>query len=135
MLKNMPKKIKKYTWKEFDMDCKKIAAWAHGQHIKNIYGIPRGGLVIAVKLSHLLDIPLVLNRDDISSATLVVDDIVDEGNTIQRLLALIGEHHQVASIFYNKSAKYTPHFFVREKESWVVFPWETNKTSKYDQTI
>ena len=131
----MPIKKEKYTWEKFDKDCKKIAVWARGQHIKNIYGIPRGGLVIAVKVSHLLDIPVVLNRDDISGATLIVDDIIDEGATIKRLLALIGEHHQVASIFYNKSAKHAPHFFVREKKNWVVFPWETNETSKYDQTI
>lgn len=131
----MTSKKEKYTWQKFDLDCKKIAAWAQGRHIKNIYGIPRGGLVIAVKLSHLLDIPLVLNRDDISGSTLIVDDIIDEGNTIERLLAVIGEHHHIASIFYNKSAKRAPHFFAREKKNWVVFPWETNATSKYDQTI
>lgn len=131
----MSEKIEKYTWEEFDVDCKKIAAWAKERHIKNIYGIPRGGLVAAVKLSHLLDIPLVLNREDISRDTLIVDDIIDEGNTIERLLASIGEHHHIASIFYNKTAKHAPHFFVREKISWVIFPWETEQTSKYDQTI
>ncbi|MDO8520906.1 MAG: hypothetical protein Q7S52_02220 [bacterium] len=131
----MSPKTEKYTWEAFEEDCKKIAVWAEGQHIKNIYGIPRGGLVAAVKLSHLLDIPLVLNRDDISRDTLIIDDIIDEGNTIERLIASIGEHHHIASIFYNKTAKHTPHFFVREKKSWVVFPWETEQTSKYDQTI
>lgn len=131
----MLKKIEKYTWEAFEVDCKKIAAWAKGRHVKNIYGIPRGGLVVAVKLSHLLDVPLILNRDDISRDTLIVDDIVDKGNTIERLLASIGEHHHIASIYSNKAARHVQHFFVRDNKSWVVFPWETEKTSKYDQTI
>ena len=131
----MSQKTEQYTWEKFEEDCKKIAAWAKKGQVKNVYGIPRGGLVAAVKLSHLLDVPLVLNRDDISRDTLIVDDIIDEGNTIERLLASIGEHSRIASIFYNKAAKHAPHFFVREKKSWVVFPWETKETSKYDQTI
>lgn len=131
----MLENIQTYTWEEFEKDCKEIAAWAKGRHVKNIYGIPRGGLVVAVKLSHLLDVPLVLNREDISRDTLIVDDIIDEGNTVERLLASIGEHHHIASLFYNTTAKHTPHFFVREKKTWVLFPWETKKTSKYDETI
>ena len=131
----MNMKKEKYTWEEFEKDCKKIAAWAKSRHVKNIYGIPRGGLVAGVKLSHLLDIPLVLNRDDITRDTLILDDIIDEGNTIERLLASIGEHHHVASIFYNKAAKHAPHFFVREKKCLVIFPWETEKTSTYDGTV
>ncbi|OGZ08407.1 MAG: hypothetical protein A3D65_03525 [Candidatus Lloydbacteria bacterium RIFCSPHIGHO2_02_FULL_50_13] len=131
----MSPKIEKYTWEDFEEDCRKIALWADGRHIKNVYGIPRGGLVAAVKLSHLLDIPLVLNRDDISRDTLIVDDIIDEGNTIDRLIKMAGEPHHVASIFYNKSAKHAPHFYLREPKCWVLFPWETEQTSKYDQTI
>lgn len=127
--------MEKYTWEEFEKDCEKIATWAKKLNIKNIYGIPRGGLVIAVKLSHLLDVPIVLNRDDISPDTLIVDDIVDGGHTIERVLAITGRRGHVASIFFNTTATRTPHFFVREKTSWVVFPWETEQTSKYDQTI
>jgi len=131
----MPQKKERYTWEEFEKDVKKIATWAKKRQIKNIYGIPRGGLVLAVKLSHLLNIPLVLSREDISRDTLIVDDIIDEGNTVERLLASIGEHHHIVSIFFNKNAKHAPHFFVHKKRSWVIFPWETEETSKYDATI
>lgn len=131
----MSRKLEKYRWEEFDADCAKIAAWAKSRHIKNIYGIPRGGLIAAVCLSHLLDLPVVLNRDDISRDTLIIDDIIDKGDTIERLLSAIGEHHHVASLFYNKDAKHAPHFYARERTSWVLFPWETEQTSKYDDTI
>ena len=40
---------------------------------KNIYGLPRGGLIPAVMLSHRLEIPLV--KGDIGPDTLIVDDI------------------------------------------------------------
>ncbi|OGZ06181.1 MAG: hypothetical protein A3C93_05665 [Candidatus Lloydbacteria bacterium RIFCSPHIGHO2_02_FULL_54_17] len=131
----MPEKVEKYTWEEFEEDCVKVALWAEGRHIKNVYGIPRGGLVAAVRLSHLLDVPVVLNRDDISRDTLIIDDIIDKGDTVERLLSVIGEHHHVASLYFNKAAKHAPHFFARERKSWVLFPWETERTSKYDKTI
>ena len=91
--------------------------------------------MIAVRLSHLLDIPVVLSKDDIAKGTLIVDDIIDEGNTIERLLSSIGEHHHIASLYFNKTAKHAPHYFAREKKTWVVFPWETDRSSKYDGTV
>ena len=72
----------KYTWQEFDKDCLKIVEWIKSENLtfKNVYGPPRGGLPLAVKLSHLLNIPLSL--DTIKQNTLVVDDISDTGNTL-----------------------------------------------------
>ena len=77
----------RYSWKQFEDDCETLAVWARGKKFKSIFGIPRGGLVLAVKLSHLLDIPLVLNREDITGHTLIVDDIADSGGTLERLKA------------------------------------------------
>ena len=124
-----------YTWKEFDRDILKIAAWARRNwKFTAVYGVPRGGLVLAVKLSHLLGIPLLLSRDDITRDTLVVDDIIDQGKTIGRLIAMLGDGFHVASLFYNPKAKYAPDFFVNPKTGWMVFPWETRDSSKYDKT-
>lgn len=131
----MSEKREQYSWQEFDKDSEKIAAWAKERHIRNIYGIPRGGLVIAVKLSHLLDLPIVLTRDDITPDTLVVDDIIDGGGTLDRLLAQIGKHQHIASLFHNPTAKCAPTFYAREKTGWVIFPWETKETSRYDFTV
>ncbi len=124
----------KYLWTQFDEDSEEIAQWAKGKNFKSVYGIPRGGLVLAVKLSHLLDIPLILVKDDITRDTLVVDDIIDAGGTIKRFLASHGDKFQIASIFFNEQSEYKPHFFVRRKKHWVIFPWETKETSRYDQT-
>ena len=45
------------TWEQFDYGCREIAEWARDRNYDDIYGIPRGGLVVAVRLSHLLGIP------------------------------------------------------------------------------
>ncbi len=123
-----------YTWPEFDEDAKKIAAWAREKGFKNTYGIPRGGLVLAVVISHLLDVPVLLSREDITRDTLIVDDIVDGGKTVQGLILSLGGTFSVASIYFNESSPVKPDFFVRKKEKWVKFPWETMETSRYDNT-
>lgn len=95
--------------------------------IKHIHGVPRGGLIPAVMLSHKLNIPLTPCNWDMHSNdaihTLVVDEICDSGKTL-------AEYHKVgcliATIHYKKSAIITPDFHCDEitDNEWVVYPWE-----------
>lgn len=123
-----------YQWTEFAHDAEKIAVWAKQSGFKNIYGIPRGGLILAVLLSHRLDLPVILSADDISPATLVVDDISDTGKTLETLERRVGFKPKVATIFYQADTSRMPDFSLREKKNWIVFPWETKVSSKYDGT-
>ena len=52
--------------------------------IENIYGLPRGGLIPAVMLSHQLGIPMA--KGDIGPNTLIVDDICDSGETLDKFV-------------------------------------------------
>ena len=88
-----------YTWKDFERDCVKITEWAEDKGFKNIYGIPRGELPLAVKLSHLLELPQILSKEDITRDTLIVDDIIDTWATLDRLLAQVGSKIKVASLY------------------------------------
>lgn len=124
-----------YGWEEFDADCEKIAQWAKDKQFKNVYGIPRGGLVVAVKISHLLGIPVVLSVREIGIATLVVDDIVDEGDTLSRFLDSLHFGVMTASLYIGPNPKIKPDLFLCKKTGWVVFPWETNASSRYDGTL
>jgi len=124
-----------YTWQEFDRDAWKIAKWAEDRNFRAIYGIPRGGIVLAVLLSHRLNLPLLISVEEISPQTLVVDDISDSGATLAKLYGKLNFRPAVATIFYHKDTREMPDFALHEKKEWVVFPWETEASSIYDATL
>ena len=98
---------------------------------KNIYGLQRGGLIPAVMLSHQLGIPMA--KGDIGPDTLIVDDICDSGETLDRL---VKKYQTLYSFPFNlKTAvlHYKPHtscfeptFYSEKwnKDVWLVYPWE-----------
>ena len=113
-----------FTWSEFDdaMCTLSLAIQSSGKVFKNIYGVPRGGLVVAVALSHLLDLSVITDAKLISSSTLVVDDISDSGNTLNVFMGWAGAF---ATIHIVGGTKVIPDFFVWHRlEKWVVYPWE-----------
>ena len=126
--KGITEEIKKYSWREFEKDVKKIVKWLIEEpyplinHFKTIYGIPKGGLPLAVKLANIFNLKLLVDEEDINDKTLVVDDISDTGNTLERFYY---DGRIVITIFYHKDTKVMPYFCLREKKSkWIIFPWE-----------
>ena len=96
-----------------------------------VYGPPRGGLPIAVTLSHRLGIPLITKETDIytkygnEKSILIVDDIADTGKTLDSIKPLMGPNDLVYTIYYHQQSTFKPNYTVFEKkEEWVVFPWE-----------
>lgn len=124
----------KYSWSTLHKDCKLIASYVKysikndGLELKNIYGIPRGGLVAAVILSHELGLPIIHRKDYIDIHTLVIDDISDSGETFKKLKKMTGMKYS-ASLLVGPNTKFVPKFWAKtqKKKQWVVFPWETNK--------
>ncbi len=88
----------------------------------SIYGIPRGGLIPAVMLSHSTGLPLV---DTIGKNTLVVDDMTDSGVTMNKMPG------QWTAVLYHKphTSTFTPNVYskLHEGDEWLVFPWEDFK--------
>ena len=125
--------MQKYSWEMFDNDCAEIAERLKNVNYKNIFGIPRGGLVVAIRLSYFLKIPLILEPSKIDKETLVADDICDSGKTILKLHGLLGFMPDFICLF-NKGQPY-PVYYCRNTADWVVFPWETEAGSKYDGTF
>lgn len=125
-----------YTWEEFEDDCIKLADLIKksGKKFDSLYGIPRGGLIMAVRLSHKLGLSVIMHDANIGEKTLVVDDIADSGNTMMQFLS-DKKHHATATLFYNPASKHAPTYFCRKKDGWIVFPWEEEKTSRYDKTL
>lgn len=85
----------------------------------SIYGIPRGGLIPAVMLSHLTELPLV---QTISENTLIVDDMTDSGVTMNKMPG-----QWTATLFHKPhTSTFTPNVYskLHEGDEWLVFPWE-----------
>ena len=48
-----------FTWQEFDKSVEYIANQCECLKLSGIYGVPRGGLCLAVALSHRLNVQLI----------------------------------------------------------------------------
>jgi len=114
-------------YKLFVSMCNALADEVREHHFTTIYGVPRGGLVPAVYLSHLLTIPLTQEPGP-PEETLIVDDIADSGQT---LLPFYHKGYALATLFYHKRSVIEPQFWIFEKENeWIVFPWEKEHVNK-----
>lgn len=124
------KKTKLYfTWHQFDNAVKQLEKQLHPtlHEYDSIYGIPRGGLPLAVALSHKLDLSLVFKP---TLKTLIVDDISDEGNALAPYI----NTHTCVTIVSTEWTKSVPKFWVYEKlskEGWIVFPWEQTNSEVF----
>lgn len=117
------------TWSELDIILRELVSKIKFDEriytIKAIYGIHRGGLPIAVYLSHHLELPLSRDFFDYKiEETLVVDDIADTGITLQK----VGNACLTATLYYKPHSTVMPTFYIRETTKWIVFPWE-----RYDE--
>lgn len=111
-----------YDWSDFQIDKHKIAAKIKesARKFKNIYGIPRGGLVLAVNLSHLCELPLITDKKDITEDTVIVDEIADTGKTLCRY-----PKNFTVTIYKHPQSCFEPNIWIREKGNlWITFPWE-----------
>ena len=97
--------------------CKKIIT--EYPIIDSVMGLPRGGLIPAVWLSHSIGLPLV---DTIGKNTLVVDDMTDSGVTMNKMPG------QWTAVLFHKphTSVFTPNVYskLHEGDEWLVFPWE-----------
>ena len=101
-----------------------------GTKIAAIGGLPRGGLVPAVMLSHKMGIPFVsqANIAKVPGNILIVDDICDSGETLKQFK--FEKNVFTATIHHKRSAVVEPNFFYQlaYENQWIVYPWE-NKDS------
>ena len=114
-------KIKRYGWRTFSGDAEKLVSeikpFVEEGVISSIYGIPRGGVILAVRLAYALKMPL-LERANINSATLVVDDIAGTGTTLKEFAG-----NYTATLFFCKESSVEPNFWAREARRYIRFPW------------
>jgi len=143
----MTKKIY-YSYEEFRDDLKTLTSKID-QPFDAILGIARGGLCMVQMLGEYYDLREVyaintigyegtqkkdtvevFNVPNLQTAkqVLVVDDIVDSGDTLVEVLKVLKYKYPkvtflTASIFYKKTACIKPTWYVKEPKGWVEFFW------------
>lgn len=147
----MDEVIKHYfTWHDFDaaMNTLVYKIRYHTFNPSIIVALSRGGLIPGVKLSHMLNLPLlpirysskdghgefkqyenILPRVD-ERSILIIDDISDSGNTLKEVVEYYessGSDVRSVTWFYKESSCFEPDVYALKIPSaygWIVFPWE-----------
>lgn len=126
---------KKYLhWRDIEQGVQRLATNITASKIQftAVTGLPRGGLIPAVMLSHTLGVPFVKDLVDSSvDVVLVVDDICDSGVTMQKFGGM--KHTHTVTLHYKTTACYEPNYWwkLAGANEWIVYPWER----KDSQTI
>jgi len=120
-----------------------------------IVGISRGGWIPARIISDLLEIPKLANiavefyegvaktkhkpviTQPVSVSVenkkvLLVDDLTDTGKS----LSLVNSHLnakgaleiKIATIYHKPWSRIVPHYYQKETQNWIIFPWEIKET-------
>ncbi len=144
------------SWQEFGVLSDKLKTEVKSKYNKEIdvvIGIARGGLPISICLANSLGtkwdsmriksytgdgirgkIELVydVNTDLTDKIIMLVDDIVDEGKTMQFAINYLNGKYRpkkivTASIIVKPHSEFRPDDYVQERSEWIVFPWEEEK--------
>jgi xanthine phosphoribosyltransferase len=142
---------KKYiiSWEEFHQDVDSLGCLLPSRPWKGIIAVARGGLIPAGILSHKLNIRHVmslsiasydehhqqhdlrfletLSLDQEGDGWLIVDDLVDSGNTFYEIKKYFPQATLVA-VYGKPKGQPAAHIFGRsmDQDTWIVFPWEVN---------
>ena len=120
--------ISYFTWDEFDKSVEYIADKCEFLEFSGIYGIPRGGLCLAVALSHKLKINLI---SEPLKNSLIVDDVYETGITLKSFKNIEGAKFFV--LFSKNRPTWWNSVHKAEKSDWIVFPWENTLNSQIDR--
>jgi len=117
------------SWKWVEDQLNTIGDRLEGQDLQFICGIPRGGLIPAVMMSHAFGVNYIsyssakLLPKETRKKVLVLDDIADTGHTLMEADEL---GFKTATLAMRVGSKTTPLYYgelITDKR-WLVFPWE-----------
>jgi xanthine phosphoribosyltransferase len=140
-----------YPYSEYLSDCKELTKLIQ-YDFDAIIAIARGGMTMAHMMGEHYDMrevytintigyiddkklekTEVFNIPDIKNAkhVLVVDDIVDSGDTMKLVLETMSERYpncefKSASLFYKKTAVMKPDWYVHIADKWIDFFWSVD---------
>lgn len=121
----MNNNVEHVDWEQVEtfLDEISVISDLYNLNFTGVYGLPRGGLVLAVMISHRLNIPLLLAP---CKNCLIVDDIADTGISLEHYdIDKNEKQYYITTMYYHRQSKVVPDFYVYEKtDNWIKFPWE-----------
>ncbi len=118
------------SWKWVDEQINKIGDKLEGLDLEFVSGIPRGGLVPAVMMSHAYGIKYISYSSakmlplDLRKKTIVIDDISDTGLTMSEADKLKFITSSLCTRIGTKTLPRLTGEIISGKQ-WLVFPWES----------
>ena len=121
--------MRRLSWDEFDQAVLVLSRRFQNHHFSGVHGIPRGGLCLAVALSHALELPMLSLPD---STCLVVDEVYETGKTLAAMRQRLPD-----AGFAVWCSKQPPQWWeaveVTNGDEWLVFPWENAERAGADE--
>lgn len=129
--------VDKVSWEDIHMGVEMLAGWCEETFPDkkvSIYGIPRGGMIPAVMLVHLLEskgwsarFTADLNHlmpNELHNLV-VIDEICDSGDTFKVIKQLF-PMAKTATLFHREGAAFQAdyHSYIMFDDRWLQFPWE-----------
>jgi hypoxanthine phosphoribosyltransferase len=123
------------TWKDIETLVENLAKKIQQSGVKYDYivGLPRGGMIPAVMLSHILSIKVaetqIFKLTDIpyytvANRVLLVDDIADSGKTLKNYSNTIDKATLCCKMKLESTDRPLYYSMMVAEEEWIVFPWE-----------
>ena len=150
-------KLRYVSWAEYGRLSSKLVrrVRSSANRIDLVIGISRGGIPVAMVISDELGVKIdiinvksykgiaergqpriisTLTEDVNGKRVLLVDDLVDEGATMEAVVRyLSGEKPKelkTAVLFKKPWSKFEPDFYLEVLDEWVVFPWERGEVGR-----
>jgi hypoxanthine phosphoribosyltransferase len=145
----------KLGWQDLEKDTIALAAKIKGTKVDEIISISRGGMVVSRILSDLLDLPIshiaiesyadmqqtkepivtqVSSREFKGETILLVDEVSDTGKTYERAMSYLATlpiaKVYTASPYIKPHTTCIPDFYVKNLDSWIVFPYDIRETKE-----
>ncbi len=153
-------KMRHISWKEYGNIASALAKniKAGGNRYDLVIGIARGGipvaLVVADELGVRIDIINIKSYTEIAvrhrpkiistltaviegKRLLIVDDLVEEGKTLNTVIKYLERMHpsamHTAVLFKKPWSKVEPDFYLKTTDRWIVFPWDRGEMKRLDR--
>lgn len=112
------------TWENIEEFVNKLYEKYKDEKFSGVYGLPRGGLVPSIMISHKFNIPLLQAP---ANNCLIIDDICDSGKSLSHFTENDTNFckYTIATLYFHERSIVTPDFYLWNKnDNWIVFPWE-----------